>query len=178
MARRLGRGLYRPQRDPPTQMERNSRYREKGAGRGPLRDERGRSQEVNREAILLQGPLLPRGRPHPYPTFGRSAGLAHTHTCTRGAAPASLSPTERAAPSAGPGTRDPPSLPPGLENRPPLTWVPEPPPQQPPPRRARAGWGGGGERGGTAETTPTRDHARGSRAPERPRPAGEGSVSS
>lgn len=175
MARRLGRGLYRPQRDPPTQMERNSRHREKGAGRGPLRDERGRSQEVNGEAILLQGPLLPRGRPHPYPTFGRSAGLSSTRTHALAAPPR----PRFLQPSVPPPLPDPgPSLHPGLENRPPLTWVPEPPPQQPPQRRARTGWGVGGGGGGTAETTPTRDHARGSRAPERPRPAGEGSVSS
>lgn len=56
------------------------RHQEKGAGRGPLRDKPGRSREAAGEAVLLHHPLQPRGRSHPYPTSGRSAGLTRTRT--------------------------------------------------------------------------------------------------
>lgn len=170
MARWLDRGLDRPQRDSPTQNGEKLRYREKGAGRGPLRDEPERFQEVDGEAVLLQGPLMHRGRPHLYPTFGRSAGLSRTLTHALAAAPPGPRLLRPRVPPP-PRVRDPPSRPASRTDR--------RSPGSPCRRRSRHHRAEPGQAGGrTAETTPTRDHARGSRAPKRPRPARRGSVPS
>lgn len=172
MARRLDRGLDDPNGTHSHRRRETQIPRERGgAGGGALRDEPGRSQEVDGEVVLLQGPLLPRGRPHPYPTFGRSAGLSRTRTHALAAPPGPrlLRPRARAAPSPRPGT-----LPPARPREPAAAHLG---PRAAAAAAATTAQSPGPAGGGTAETTPTRDHARGSRAPERPRPARGGSVS-